>query len=147
MSMTAISVLKRLRQEDHKWVQSQPGLHSKFQASLSNMVKPCPQNQRQTNKKIRNKSQVPMTHAYNPSYSGGRDQEDCSSKSASGKIAWRHTYWVCVGGRGTKKKKKIAGGVAQVVRVPPLQAWDPEFKPQCCQKTKRLEKTELKYLR
>jgi hypothetical protein len=27
-------------------------------------------------------SQAPMTHTCNPSYSGGRDQEECSSKSA-----------------------------------------------------------------
>jgi hypothetical protein len=27
-------------------------------------------------------SQVPVAHACNPSYSGGRDQEDCSSKLA-----------------------------------------------------------------
>jgi hypothetical protein len=27
-------------------------------------------------------SLVPVTHACNPSYSGGRDQEDCSSKPA-----------------------------------------------------------------
>jgi hypothetical protein len=26
------------------------------------------------------RSQVPVVHAYNPSYSGGRNQEDCSSK-------------------------------------------------------------------
>jgi hypothetical protein len=26
--------------------------------------------------------QVPLAHAYNPSYSRGRDQEDCSSKPA-----------------------------------------------------------------
>jgi hypothetical protein len=25
---------------------------------------------------------VPVAHAYNPSYSGGRDREDCSSKPA-----------------------------------------------------------------
>jgi hypothetical protein len=30
----------------------------------------------------RNSSQVPVAHACNPSYLGGRDQEDCSSKPA-----------------------------------------------------------------
>jgi hypothetical protein len=30
-------------------------------------------------------SQALVTHAYNPSYTGGRDQEDCSLKSAPGK--------------------------------------------------------------
>jgi hypothetical protein len=29
-------------------------------------------------------SQVPVAHAYNPSYSGGRDQEDGGSKPAGG---------------------------------------------------------------
>jgi hypothetical protein len=29
--------------------------------------------------------QVTVAHAYNPSYTGGRDQEDNSSKSAQGK--------------------------------------------------------------
>jgi hypothetical protein len=29
-----------------------------------------------------NVSQAPGAHAYNPSYSGGRDQEDCGLKSA-----------------------------------------------------------------
>jgi hypothetical protein len=28
------------------------------------------------------RSQTMVAHAYNPNYSGGRDQEDCSSKSA-----------------------------------------------------------------
>jgi hypothetical protein len=28
-------------------------------------------------------SQAPVTHAYNPNYSGGRDQEDLSSVQAS----------------------------------------------------------------
>jgi hypothetical protein len=32
-------------------------------------------------KKISN-SQAPKAHTYNPSYSGGRDQEDCGSKPA-----------------------------------------------------------------
>jgi hypothetical protein len=27
-------------------------------------------------------SRAPVAHAYNPSYSGGRDQEDCRSKPA-----------------------------------------------------------------
>jgi hypothetical protein len=30
-------------------------------------------------------SQAPVAHAYDPSYLGGRDQEDCGSKSAPGK--------------------------------------------------------------
>jgi hypothetical protein len=30
-------------------------------------------------------SPAPVAHTYNPSYSGGRDQEDCSSKPVQGK--------------------------------------------------------------
>jgi hypothetical protein len=30
-------------------------------------------------------SQAPVAHAYNPSYSGGRDWEDCSSKPTQGR--------------------------------------------------------------
>jgi hypothetical protein len=32
--------------------------------------------------KKRRKSPAPVAHTYNPSYSGGRDQEDCGSKPA-----------------------------------------------------------------
>jgi hypothetical protein len=35
--------------------------------------------------KIPAKSQAPVSHAYNPSYSGGGDQEDHSLKPAPGK--------------------------------------------------------------
>jgi hypothetical protein len=46
-------------------VQGQPGLHTLIF------------------KKIKEKKdQAPVAHAYNPSYSGGRDQEDHSSKPA-----------------------------------------------------------------
>jgi hypothetical protein len=57
-------------------------------------------------------SQVPVVHACNPSYSGGRDQEDCSLKSARANSS-----------RDPILKKpftKRAGGVAQGV--------GPEFK-------------------
>jgi hypothetical protein len=55
--------------------------------------------------------QQPMAHACNPSYSGGRDQEDCSLKPAWGK-SLRDLI--------SKKKKKShhqkrAGAVAQGV--------------------------------
>jgi hypothetical protein len=36
-----------------------------------------------------NPSQVLVTHAYYPSYSGGRDQEDCSSKPAQANSSTR----------------------------------------------------------
>jgi hypothetical protein len=32
-------------------------------------------------------SQAPVAHTYNPNYSGGRDQEDCSSKPARSNIS------------------------------------------------------------
>jgi hypothetical protein len=34
--------------------------------------------------KINGCSQTPVAHTYNPSYSGGRDQEDCDLKPAPG---------------------------------------------------------------
>jgi hypothetical protein len=67
-------------------------------------------------------SQAPVAHACNPSYSGGRDQEDCSLKPT-----WAN------GSRDPILKKTLhknrAGGVAQDV--------SPEFKPQK-QKTKKV---------
>jgi hypothetical protein len=38
-----------------------------------------------TKKKKNKTSWTPLAHTYNPSYSGGRDQEDHGSKSAPGK--------------------------------------------------------------
>jgi hypothetical protein len=63
-----------------------------------------------------------VAHACNPSYSGDRDQEDCSSKPA-----WANSFV-----RFYLKKtlcKKRAGGVAQGI--------GPEFKPQHCKKKKK----------
>jgi hypothetical protein len=57
-------------------------------------------------------NRVPVTHACNPSYSGGRDQEDLGSKPAQGKQFVR-PY---VGKKKTTTNR--AGGIAQVVRVP-----------------------------
>jgi hypothetical protein len=54
-------------------------------------------------------SQVPVAHISNPSYSGGRDQEDRGSKPAQAKPILK------------KPIKKGAGGVARGV--------GPEFKP------------------
>jgi hypothetical protein len=59
-------------------------------------------------------SQAPGAHVCNPSYSGGRDQEDGGSKTAQANSL-----------RDPSSKKpftKRAGGVAQGA--------DPEFKPQ-----------------
>jgi hypothetical protein len=60
-----------------------------------------------------------MAQAYNPSYSGGKNQEDYSSKPAQPNSLWdpisKKTFHF-------KKKKKKAGGLAQGV--------GPQFKPQ-----------------
>jgi hypothetical protein len=62
-----------------------------------------------------------VAHAYNPSYSGSRDQEDCDLKPA----------WQIVLETLSQKNppQKRTGGVGQGV--------GPEFKPQYCQKKKK----------
>jgi hypothetical protein len=50
-------------------------------------------------------SQVPVVHAYNPSYSGGRDQEDGS---------WRLAWAKCENLSKNTQHKENADGVAQV---------------------------------
>jgi hypothetical protein len=65
-------------------------------------------------------SLAPVAQACNPSYSGGRDQDDCGLK-----LAWENCLWDLM----LKKKNhhnKRAGGVAE--------GDGPEFKPQCHQK-------------
>jgi hypothetical protein len=66
-----------------------------------------------------------MAQAYNPSYSGGRVQEDHSSKPALGKIVpeFLRPYL-----KNNPSQKKRAGGVAQGV--------GPDFKPQYGKKIK-----------
>jgi hypothetical protein len=64
--------------------------------------------------KINPESRAPVAHAYNPSYSGGRDQEDHSSKPVQTNSS-RDPI-------SKKYSQKMAGGVAQGI--------DPEFKPQ-----------------
>jgi hypothetical protein len=58
---------------------------------------------------------MPMAHAYNPSYSGDRDQEDCSSKPP-----WVNSSQDPIWKKNLSQKK--AGRVAQGVGL--------EFKPQ-----------------
>jgi hypothetical protein len=68
-------------------------------------------------------SQAQVAHAYNPSYSGGRDREDLLSKpaqaSSSGDPISKKTHY-----------KKRTGGVAQGI--------GPEFKPQYHTHTKKM---------
>jgi hypothetical protein len=54
-----------------------------------------------------------VAHACNPSYSGGRDQEDCSSKPACANNSWDSTYK-----KATPIQNK-AGRVAQVIKPLP----------------------------
>jgi hypothetical protein len=65
-------------------------------------------------------SWVPVTYACTPSYSGGRDQEDRSSKLAQANSLQDPIL-------KSLSQKNSAGGVAQGER--------PEFKPQCCTHT------------
>jgi hypothetical protein len=63
-----------------------------------------------------------VAHAYNPNYSGGRDQED-HGLGQPGQRVWETPFSKII-------RAKWTGGIAQVVsRVPALQAWSPEFKP------------------
>jgi hypothetical protein len=67
------------------------------------------------------KSQAPVPHAYNPSYSGSRDQEDCRSKSAPGKIVCETLLRI--------PSTKMAFRVVQVVEHPPGNCETLQFKP------------------
>jgi hypothetical protein len=70
--------------------------------------------------KNRTVSQVPVAHIYNPSYLGGRDQEDHGLKPAQANSSMRPYL------KKTLHNKR-AGGVAQGVGL--------EFKPQFCKTT------------
>jgi hypothetical protein len=58
---------------------------------------------------------VPVAHAYNPSYSGGREQEDHGLKSAQA------NSFEILSGKKKNPSQKRAGGMAQRI--------SPEFKP------------------
>jgi hypothetical protein len=60
-------------------------------------------------------SWVPVAHAYNPSYSGGRDQEDLGSKPAQANSLWDPILKKV---DHNKRASRVAQGVG------------PEFKPQ-----------------
>jgi hypothetical protein len=70
--------------------------------------------------KIRYKSQVLVVHACNPTYSGGRDQEDCGLKPVQANSSQDPI--------SKNLHKNRTGRVAQ--------GEGPEFKPQCCKKKK-----------
>jgi hypothetical protein len=69
-------------------------------------------------------SWVPVAHTCNPSYSGGRDLEDCGSKPAR-KIVCKTLSQK----NPTQKRAGVAQGVG------------PEFKPQYQKKKKKTQKT------
>jgi hypothetical protein len=64
---------------------------------------------------------VLVAHAYNPSYSGGRDQEDHGSKPAQTNISQDSISIIAT--------QKRAGAVAQVVEHLPSKCEALEFKP------------------
>jgi hypothetical protein len=72
---------------------------------------------------LEKESWVAAAHTCNPSYSGGRGQEDLGSKPAQANRSYL---------RKKPVTKKRAGGVAQGV--------DPEFKPQNHKKKKKEKK-------
>jgi hypothetical protein len=65
---------------------------------------------------------VLVAHIYNPSYSEGRDQENCGSKPA----------WANISARSYLKKKPFKKRSAEVA-----QGVGPEFKPQYHKKKKK----------
>jgi hypothetical protein len=67
-----------------------------------------------------------VAHTSNPSYSEGRDQEDCGSKQA-----WKIVCKILFQKNPTQKNR--VGGVVQGI--------SPEFKPQYCEKNKRRKET------
>jgi hypothetical protein len=73
------------------------------------------------------KGQAPVTYTCNPSYLGGRDQEDCSSKLAQANSSQDPISKI--------PNTKRAGGVAQGV--------GPEFKHQCHKKKKKMVKRDF----
>jgi hypothetical protein len=68
-----------------------------------------------------------VTYTCNPSYLGGRDQEDCSSKLAQANSSQDPISKI--------PNTKRAGGVAQGV--------GPEFKHQCHKKKKKMVKRDF----
>jgi hypothetical protein len=79
--------------------------------------------------KTRQIRSAPVAHTYNPSYSGGRDQEDQGSKPARANSSQDPI--------SKTLHRNRAGGVAQC-KVP-------EFKPQCWKKKKRQIKLTWRY--
>jgi hypothetical protein len=96
-----IPALGRLRQEDHE-----------FEVNLGYVAGPCL-------KKTKN-SRASVAHAYNPSYSGGSDQED-------------HGLRPALGNESLSQKYLMQKGCGRVALSGKAQAWPangPKFKPQ-----------------
>jgi hypothetical protein len=72
-----------------------------------------------------------VAHTWNPSYSGGRDQEDCGSKSAQ-----PNSLQDPISKKKKKKNMKRASGVV----APDV---GPEFKPQYHKKIKEENETQV----
>jgi hypothetical protein len=72
---------------------------------------------------------MPVAHACNPSYSGGRDQEKRSSKPAQANSSWDPYLQ-------KNPSQKRAGGFAQ--------GESPEFKPQDSKKRKKEKNSVLR---
>jgi hypothetical protein len=100
--------LRKLRQEDLE-----------FQVSLGYIVRPCLKKKR---KRVRHWWLMPAI--YNPSYSGGRDQEDCGSKTVHETLSQRNP------------SQKRCGGVAQGIGL--------ESKPKTEEKKKKREREKRK---
>jgi hypothetical protein len=74
-----------------------------------------------------------VAHTYNPSYSGGIDQEDRSLKPAQANSSQDPIS------KQKKPSQKRAGGVAQGI--------SPEFKPQYPPPKKNISKSQLCYIK
>jgi hypothetical protein len=83
------------------------------------------------------KSLVLVAHTCNPSYSGGRDQEDYSSKPAQANNSWE-----CISKIPMRKMGWQNGSSG---RAPAWQAWGPLFKPHYHLKKKKKKRKEKKW--
>jgi hypothetical protein len=76
-------------------------------------------------KSVRKKGQALVAHTCNPSYSGGRDQEDHSLKPTQG--------------------NHLRDPISKIPNTKRAQGVGPEFKPQYCKKKERKKKPITKW--